>query len=181
MISINYRKASINDLDSISKLVTDLLGTCNINKNNINVSKEDILNDNKNEIVKDITNYYVCEIDNNIVGACGISYIKNNNEYNIDLKEYREILYLVVDSNYQRKGIGTKLLQLCCHDINDVILYEAWGDKDEVNSKYLLQKCGFELLKDLGDNYYKDNGYCKFCVNRNKECNKCKAELWIKR
>ena len=54
------------------------------------------------------------------------------------------------------------------------------GDKEEVNSKYLLEKCDFKLLKDLGDNYYKDNGYCMFCVNRDKKCNKCKAELWIK-
>ena len=86
----------------------------------------------------------------------------------------------MVNNNYQKKGIGTKLLQLCCDGIDDVILYEAWEDKEEVNSKYLLEKCGFKLLKDLGDNYYKDNGYCMFCVNRDKECNKCKAELWIK-
>ena len=180
MIIINYRKATIADLNDISRLVTELLGTCNINKDYTKVSKEDIFNDNKEEINKDISNYYVCETDNCIVGACGISNIKHNNNYNIDLKEYREILYLVVDSNYQRRGIGTKLLQLCCNDIIDIILYEAWGDKEEVNSKCLLEKCGFELLKDLGDTYYKDNGYCLYCVNRNKECNNCKAQLWIK-
>ena len=177
---MNYRKAMFSDIDDISYLVTNLLGTCNINKNNISVSKIDILNNNKKEIIKDINNYYVCEDNNHIIGACGISNLKHNNDYDLLIKEYREILYLVVDSNYQKKGIGTKLLQLCCDGIDDVILYEAWGDKEEVNSKYLLKKCGFKLLKDLGDNYYKDNGYCMFCVNRDKKCNKCKAELWIK-
>ena len=180
MDNINYRKAQIKDLNDISSLVTNLLGTCNINNGSANVSRDDIFNDNKEEIKKDIDNYYVCEINNHIVGVCGISKIKHNNNYNLDLKRYREILYLVVDNNYQRNGIGTKLLQLCCNGINDIILYEAWGDKKEVNSKYLLEKCDFKLLKDLGDTYYKDNGYCMYCVNRNKECNSCKAELWIK-
>ena len=40
---MNYRKAMFSDIDDISYLVTDLLGTCNINKNNISVSKIDIL------------------------------------------------------------------------------------------------------------------------------------------
>ena len=34
---MNYRKAMFSDIDDISYLVTDLLGTCNINKNNISV------------------------------------------------------------------------------------------------------------------------------------------------
>lgn len=41
---MNYRKAIFSD---ISYLVTNLLGTCNINKNNISISKIDILNNNK--------------------------------------------------------------------------------------------------------------------------------------
>ena len=44
---MNYRKAIFSDLNDISYLVTNLLGTCNINKNSINVSKIDILNGNK--------------------------------------------------------------------------------------------------------------------------------------
>lgn len=177
---MHYRNATLSDLNDICYLVTDLLGTCNISKGLVKTSKEDIFNNNKEEIKRDINNYYVCEINNNIIGACGISDIKNDNNYNLDLENYREILYLVVDNKYQRKGIGTKLLKLCCSGINDIIIYEAWGDKKEVNSKYLLEKCDFELLEDLGDTYYKDNGYCMYCVNRNKECNKCKAQLWIK-
>ena len=35
------------------------------------------LNDNKKEILKDINNYYVCEDDNHIIGACGISNLKH--------------------------------------------------------------------------------------------------------
>ena len=53
---MNYRKAMFSDIDDISYLVSNLLGTCNIN-----VSKIDILNNSKKEIIKDINNYYVCE------------------------------------------------------------------------------------------------------------------------
>ena len=120
-------------------------------------------------------------MDNRIIGACGISDIKTKNDYGIiNLGQYREILYLVVDSNYQKKGIGTKLMHLCCDNIYDKIIYEAWGDKKYVNSKFLLESLGFKLLKDLGDYYYKENNYCPYCINRNRNCNSCRAELWIK-
>lgn len=36
---MNYRNAMFSDIDDIFYLVIDLLGTCNINKNNISVSK----------------------------------------------------------------------------------------------------------------------------------------------
>lgn len=135
---------------------------------------------NRTEIYEDIDNYYMCEADNKIVGVCGISNIKTKNDYDIDLGQYREILYLVVDNNYQKKGIGTTLMHLCCDNIYDKIIYEAWGDKKYVNSKFLLENLGFKLLKNLGDSYYRNNNYCYYCINRNKNCNLCKAELWIK-
>ncbi|MBQ3408286.1 MAG: GNAT family N-acetyltransferase [Clostridia bacterium] len=184
MFTINnfkYRKAFTSDLEKIANLVTDLLGTCNIDKNNNKVkTKKEILIDNKKEIQKDINNYYVCELNNQIIGACGISNIKIKNDYKIDLGEYREILYLVVKHEYQKQGIGTKLMHLCCDNIKEQIIYEAWGDKEDVNSKFLLEKLEFELLKDLGDTYYKDNGYCSYCINRNNNCTSCKAQIWVK-
>lgn len=179
--NIKYRKANITDLDEIANLVTDLLGTCNIDRNNKELkTKEEIHYDNTKEIKKDIDKYYVCEADNKVIGACGISNKKTKNNYGIDLGEYREILYLVIKQDYQRKGIGTKLMHLCCDNIKDKIIYEAWGDKEYVNSKFLLEKLGFELLKDLGDTYYKDNGYCSYCIKRNNNCTSCKAQIWIK-
>lgn len=181
MNDFKYRKANQKDLDRLAILITKHLGTCNVNKSNSKIKTlEEIIQSNKDEIEKDIKNYYVCEYNNIIIGACGISNIKNNNIYKLDLGKYREILYLVVDNEYQKNGIGTKLMHLCCDNNKEKIIYEAWGDKEYVNSKFLLKKLDFILLKDLGDTYYKDNGYCPYCINRDKECNKCKAEVWIK-
>lgn len=163
-------------------LVTELLGTCNIeSKPRKFVDYIEIINANRDEIKESINNYYVCESNDRVIGACGISDIKTESEYDIDLQSYREILYLVVDKEYQRNGVGTRLMKLCCMGVEEDIIYEAWGDKETVNSKHLLEKLNFKLLKDLGDTYYKDNNYCSYCVNRDGDCNSCKAEIWIYR
>ncbi len=78
--NIIYRKANITDLDEIANLVTELLGTCNIDSNDKKLkTKEEIHYNNTKEIKKDIDNYYVCEADNKVIGACGISNVKSKN------------------------------------------------------------------------------------------------------
>lgn len=180
MTQFKYRKASMKDLDEIAHLVSQELGTCNVRKSTNRIaSLKEITEKNKEELAKDISNYYVCTNDNKIIGACGISHIKNDSLYQLDITPYREILYLVVDNLFQRKGIGSKLMHLCCDKVQEPILYEAWGEK-YVNSKFLLEKMDFTLIKDLGNTYYKDNGYCPYCINRDKGCNECKAEVWLR-
>ena len=53
-----------------------------------------MLVNNKKEIIKDINNYYVCEDNNHIIGACGISNLKHNNDYDLFTKEGKNKLYL---------------------------------------------------------------------------------------
>lgn len=173
---IKYRKALESDIKDVAKLVTELLGTCNLNKD------KSILDNNIDEISRDINNYYICEENKKIIGACGISNLMKNDSFNLGLSDIKEILYLVVDKDYQRRGIGTELLNLCILNQNCDILYEAWGDNGQyVNSKFILEKVGFELYKDLGKDYYKNNGYCDLCVNKEKNCNSCLAQIWIER
>ena len=87
----------------------------------------------------------------------------------------------VVDKKYQGNGIGTRLLNLCSHNCKNDIIYEAWGDNGKYpNSKIVLERCGYEFYQDLGKDYYKKHNYCSRCVNRNKECNECIAQIWIK-
>lgn len=173
---IIYRKAEKKDINQIAYLVTKLIGTCNLNK------KGSILDNNIAEINKTYKEYYVCEINGKIIGACGLSNIMKKDNYGLNFHNIREILYLVVDNDYQKCGIGTKLLKLCLENQDTTIIYEAWGDNGiYVNSKFLLEKCGFALYKDLGNDYYKNHNYCDFCINKDKECNSCLAEIWVKK
>lgn len=176
MKQLLYRKANKNDINQIADLVTKLIGTCNLNP------KKSIMDNNIDEISKTINDYYVCESGNKIVGACGLSDVMDNDRYGFGFKNSREILYLVVDNDYQKKGIGTTLLKKCCENIDETIIYEAWGDNGEyVNSKYLLEKANFKLYKNLGNDYYKKHNYCALCCNKNKKCDSCLAEIWIKK
>ncbi len=172
---MKYRKAISDDIHYIAQLVTDLLGTCNIE------SEKPILESNIEEISKDINHYYVCISDDKIVGACGVSDVLTSDKYNLNLANVKEILYLVVDKEYQGRGIGTNLLKLCS-DYNEYdLIYEAWGDNGRfANSKFILEKCGYEMIKDLGNDYYSKNNYCYKCVNRCKDCNECIAQIWVK-
>lgn len=172
---MNYRKAVSKDIKSIANLVTKLIGSCYLECN------KSILASNIEEISKTIGKYYVCTDNDKVIGACGISDVRKQDEYNLELKNVREILYLVVDKEYQRKGIGTKLLQLCSNNSQNDIIYEAWGDNGKyANSKFLLERCGYVILKDLGKDYYREHNYCGKCVNRDKACSECVAQIWIK-
>lgn len=178
-MNLVYRKAEKTDIDQIVKIVTDNIGTSNILKSSTANSRI-IEKQNKYEIESDIDGYCVCESNGEIVGVCGISKKQNIQRYGRSFNGYRDILYLAVVEQYRGNGIATKLLGMCCDGVTDGILYEAWGDGDKVNAYKVLKRNGFKFMEDLGDTYYKDNGYCPYCINREKGCVKCKAEIWLK-
>jgi N-acetylglutamate synthase-like GNAT family acetyltransferase len=161
---MNIRKAKLNDVDEVFKLVNS---TYNLPREN-KISKEEILE-----------NYYVCEENNKILGLCGISKARDINYFDQKLQlQGREILYLVVDENYRHQGIGTKLLQECCCSKETPIFCEVWENSNIVN---FLKNCGFLLFLDLGYTYYKNHGYCLYCVNYDTGCcSSCKVEIWVK-
>ena len=95
-----YRKAEIKDVEQIAKLVSGTIGTCNLQKNH------SIIENNIAEITDSISNYFVCEYQNNIIGVCGIE--------------------------HQRKGIGIKLLFLCINNETCDILYKVGAIMDNI-------------------------------------------------
>lgn len=178
----NYRKATMHDLEDISDLISREIGTCEIDTNEEKKKNfKEIKEINKKELSFSVLNYFICEIEDKVVGACGISELLPKDHYEMNYTNCKEILYCAVDHKYQRRGIGTKLMELCCENTNDTIIYEAWGaNKEYVNSKYILEKLNFKMIKDLGNDYYKKRGYCPYCVNRNKICDSCSAQLWVR-
>ncbi len=49
-----------------------------------------------------------------------------------------------------------------------------------MNSKFILEKCGYKMIKDLGKDYYRKQNYCNKRINKEKECYECMAQIWIK-
>lgn len=172
---IQAKKSHINQM---AELITKNLGTCNLKGSNY-----DIISQNAAELRKTFHFYHVATDKNgSVVGLCGIGGVKNKNDYGLDIGKHRDTLYVVVHENFQRRGIGTALLQSCLQKINDYpVLYEAWGEikNGDVNSYKMLAKCSFKLLSDLGTSFYKEHGYCPYCVNKNKNCHACFCKIYV--
>ena len=176
--NISIVKAEKKHVRQMAELVGKHLGTCNL----VN-GRGDILTRNVSELTEALDCYQVV-IDENgrVIGLCGIGNPKTDNDYGLDVGIHRDVLYVVIDEAYQRKGLGTALLQSCLKNIDECpVLYEAWGEikNGDVNSCKMLAKCSFKLLKDLGTSFYKDHGYCAYCVNKDKNCRACYCKIYI--
>ena len=177
---IQIIKASKVHLLQMAELVTKYLGTCHIENSN-----GDILQRNFDELALTFDCYRLA-IDQRgkIVGLCGVGNPTNDNNYGLEIGMHRDVLYVVIEKEYQRQGIGTALLKACLENVRDYpVLYEAWGEikNGDVNSRQMLEKCSFKLLKDLGTSFYKNHGYCAYCVNRDKNCHACYCKIYIYR
>jgi len=175
---IRIIKAKKSHLLQMAELVTQNLGTCNIKGTDNDVTSRNIT---------ELTNtlgYYQIAVDKNnlVIGMCGIGKVKNNNDYGLSLGKHRDVLYVVVRKDYQRQGIGTELLKNCLKNIHDYpVIYEAWGEikNGDVNSYKMLANCSFTLLADLGTSFYREHGYCPYCVNKDQNCSRCFCKIYI--
>ena len=69
--TIKYRRAKKKDLKSMAWLVTCNIGTCDLKPDiDVPVNDESIFQRNLNTI--DVSKYYVCEKNCEIIGLCGI-------------------------------------------------------------------------------------------------------------
>ena len=90
------RKAKEEDIEGILKIINDPeLESVVLKK-----SKEDIKNNN----------YFIAKIDNKIVGVVGYKLWENGNTK-------PEVISLVVDKNYQGRGVGFDLVKFCLEEI----------------------------------------------------------------
>jgi amino-acid N-acetyltransferase len=89
------RKATVDDVNAIQKLV------------NGHAQKGEMLPRSLGDICDNIRDFFIYEKDGNIVGCCALHVTW------VDLAEIRS---LAVASDYQRKGVGTDLLNACIED-----------------------------------------------------------------
>lgn len=124
--------------------------------NNLDNKKEESIEKCKNKI----NEYIVYEINNKVVGF--LKYGKNKKNYS---DEYAEIYALYVDKNYQKQGIGTKLINYSLKLLK----------KDY---KYILVST---LIKNKANEFYKKQGFKQISTTSFKLENKSyKENLYIK-
>lgn len=111
---------------------------------NVHILSENVLN---NDVSKyDLYYYIVAKTeDNKIIGYAGISFVLDS----------ADLLSIVVDSNYSRLGIATKLLEniytFCIEKQITSIILEVRHSNEKAKALYL--KHGFEQIS-IRKNYY---------------------------
>ncbi|MBI2011676.1 GNAT family N-acetyltransferase [Candidatus Daviesbacteria bacterium] len=113
------RKAKIEDLDSIYKLISDA------------AKKGKVLKRPKSEIKQVLSSFYVWVEDKEVAGCVSLEI------YNKKLSEVRS---LVVLPKYQGMGIGSKLIQACVNEAKAKEIYEVLAVTDKIS---LFEKMGF--------------------------------------
>jgi len=89
---LNIRKASVDDVDAILKLV------------NYYAEKELLLRKSAFKVYTKLQNFYIAETEKKVVGCVSLVVL---------WKDLAEICSLAVDEQYLRRGIGKKLVNKC--------------------------------------------------------------------
>ncbi len=123
------RKANKEDIMAIYALLQE------------GVSGGKVLQRSIKELKQVIKYFYICEIENKVVGCCSLE---------IYSQKLAEIRSLVVSSEHRNKRVGSKLIQKCLDeakkkDIYQVLsvtdksdLFERFGFRTEVNEKQIM-------------------------------------------
>lgn len=100
------RKARISDVVDMKQII------------NIYSKKELMLARSFSEMYENIRDYYVCEIEGDVVGCCALHVV---------WEDLAEILALAVKPDCSRKGVGTKLVSACIEDAEELDMKEVFA------------------------------------------------------
>lgn len=93
------RKAHVQDVKAIKEIIEPY------------AKKEIMLPRPLSELYESVRNFYVCEEDGEIIGCCALQ---------VSWQDMAEVLSLAVRPEYNRKGIGTTLLDACLKDAKEL-------------------------------------------------------------
>lgn len=100
------RKARVNDVVVMKQIISAY-------------SKDELmLARSLSEIYENIRDYYICEIDKEVVGCCAL---------HIVWEDLAEILALAVKPDCARKGVGTKLVSACLEEAETLGMKEVFA------------------------------------------------------
>lgn len=137
---------------------------------------------------------WVALIENKVIGFITLTKSSKNELDQHLLKGAEQILsflktdkiaiigQVVVDANYQKKGIGTQLLQ---HSLEQLPYQEylcvAWKKTNTTPMAKLLSNCNFQFIKTFPHYWTEDSKKRKYnCPICGNPC-RCGAEIYVKR
>ena len=121
---------------------------------NLSEKEEESMKKCKNKI----NEYIVCKINDQVVGF--LRFGKNKKGYN---DNYAEIYALYIDKDYQRKGIGTALINFAFENLKLNYKYVLISTLVQNDANLFYKKIGGKLIDkvnfSLGNNEYEENLY----------------------
>lgn len=151
------RKAKISDAKQIKKII------------DLYANKGLMLVRPIYEIYEDIRDFFVAEIDEEIVGCVAAHVFGKEHRPGAEEAILAEIRALAISENHQRKGIGRKLIEECIQDLKklDVTKIFILSTKDSLD---FFKKIGFKEVEkvELPQKIWQE---CIKCPRFPYECN----------
>lgn len=118
LMNLTYKKATIDDLDTLVKTRIEVLRAANELVDDINMDK--VEQKSKEYYIKSLNNdvhtAYLVFDNNSFVGAGGVSYFSVLPTYHNPTGKKAYIMNMYVRPDYRRQGIATKMLDLLVED-----------------------------------------------------------------
>ncbi len=141
-------KITLNDIDRFNELGLQ------VNSNFINVY------DLSKILESDIDIIYGYYVDNKLIGFIHI----------IKLYETMDIVNIVVDTNYRKKGIGSKLIDYILDNIKDIENIMLEVNEHNISAINLYKKYNFEIINKRNNYYGTDAALIMKRVVDNERC-----------
>lgn len=116
------RKATVNDIPEIRDII------------NYHAKKEMMLSRSLSELYECTRSFYLCVIEDEIVGCCALQ---------VSWEKLAEVMSLAVKPEHAKKGIGSKLVEICLEDAKEL------GIKSVFTLTYAIpffEKLGFHVV-----------------------------------
>jgi len=148
------RKAKLKDAEEILNLI------------NFWAKKGKVLRRSLNYIYENLRDFWVWEEKRRIVGVCSL--------HIVGWKDLAEIKCLVVKKNFQKRGIGRSLVEICLKEAEELGIKKVFALSFE---KKFFEKLGFKRIdkKRLPSKIW---GECINCIYFPSDC---KEEAFIKK
>ena len=118
--------------------------------------------------IKEHTNWFLEKLNDNLCYLYIFQNVLNENIGQVRIQkkdEFSAIIGLSIDLNFRGKGFGTKMLQLSAEEFflsNPHAAIHAYVKTDNLSSKKIFEKAGYQMLEEIIYNNIKSFHFIKY-------------------